>query len=157
LQRAGAALDRVSLNDQIQILTWMLQRRGVSVEALSLVEGAVAMRAEHAEGAGQDAAAAAGSPGQAHTLGENIDGAVASVQSTALGAPPPVNPGPWSPPGDQPIPFYIGNEAHNAIGREYEAAHPTDVVFLNNTPMATIIRSLARLASCERSRLPSSS
>jgi hypothetical protein len=139
LQRASAAIDRVSRDDQVQILTWMLHRRGVSVEATSLVEGVLAMRAEHDESTSQDAAASAGAPGETHTLGENSNGAVASVQSAAAGAPAPINPGSWSPPGDQPIPLYIGNEAHAAIGEAYRDAHPADRVLLNHSPLSSIL------------------
>jgi hypothetical protein len=44
LQRAGVALDHVSRDQQLQILGYLLHRRGASVEAMTLVEGVIAMR-----------------------------------------------------------------------------------------------------------------
>lgn len=55
-----------------------------------------------------------------------------------------INPGPWLPPGGQPIPFYIGNEAHRYIAAEYRKAHPVDVVRTNTTPISTILDVLKR-------------
>ncbi len=42
-------------------------------------------------------------------------------------------------PGKQPVPFYIGNEAHKAISAYYEKAHSTDIVFTNYFPIASIL------------------
>jgi hypothetical protein len=141
LQRAGAALDQVSRDQQLQILSWMLQRRGASIEATTLVEGVLAIRS----GAHQDNASGAqrqpgpgAAPSAEPTLGQNIEAAVASVNQTAAGAPVPIEPGPWEPPGDQPIPFYIGNEAHRAIAEEYRGAHPADRVATNTSPISSI-------------------
>ena len=148
LQRAGAALDHVTPDQQLEILSWMLHRRGVSVEATSLVEGVIAMRAERKDaGPAQDTANPdSRAPGGEHTLGESVDGAVTSVQNTAAGAmagaPAPIEPGPWAPPGDQPIPFYIGNEAHRGIALEYQAAHGGDVVRTNFFPISSVLRTL---------------
>ena len=147
MQRAGAALDQVSPDQQLEILSWMLHRRGVSVEATSLVEGVIAMRANRDDaGAGQDAAAPGGAPdGKRQTLGEKVDGAVASVQNAAAGAPAPINPGPWSPPGNQPGGWYVGTAAHTAIAGVYQAAHPADQVFTNTAPIASILRLLTKM------------
>ncbi|MFF4346163.1 DUF4157 domain-containing protein [Streptomyces sp. NPDC001530] len=54
-----------------------------------------------------------------------------------------VAPGPWAPPGKQPIPFYIGMAAHIGIAAEYRLQHPTDVVQTNFTPMDNLFRQLA--------------
>jgi RHS repeat-associated protein len=51
-------------------------------------------------------------------------------------------PGPWAPPGRQPIRYYIGNEAHDAIAEAYRLGHPLDLVFTNTTPLQTIAGSL---------------
>lgn len=51
--------------------------------------------------------------------------------------------GPWQPPGDQPIPFYIGNDAHRVIAQHYEQAHLSDEVRLNNTPIASLLSEFA--------------
>jgi len=147
LQRAGAALDQVSLDQQLQILSWMLHRRGVSVEATSLVEGTIATRANRDDaGASLDAANSTGAPKGEPTLGHSVNGAVASVQNTAAGAPAPINPGPWSPPGNQPGGWYVGTAAHTAIAGVYQAAHPADQVFTNTAPIVSILRLLTNLA-----------
>jgi hypothetical protein len=54
----------------------------------------------------------------------------------------PVAPGPWAPPGAQPIPFYIGRSAHLAIAAEYRAAHLGQTVFTNVSEMGTILAAL---------------
>src|SRR5262249_18067828 len=63
-----------------------------------------------------------------------------------------VAPGPWSPPGRQPIPFYIGNTAHEEIAEVYRASHLGDRVMLNRFAISTI---LARLASSGTANNPS--
>lgn len=73
------------------------------------------------------------------------EGAAAAVQAASTpmaaataAAPNPVGPGPWNPPGNQPIPFYIGNEAHVAIALAYVAAHAGQQVFTNAIPFSSI-------------------
>lgn len=51
----------------------------------------------------------------------------------------PVGPGGWNPPGNQPIPFYIGNEAHVAIALQYATMHAGQIVFTNSVPISTIL------------------
>ena len=53
-----------------------------------------------------------------------------------------MQPGPWSPPGNQPIPFYIGNQAHIAIAAYYVGLHGGEQVFTNFTPLSTILEQL---------------
>ena len=53
--------------------------------------------------------------------------------------PNPVQAGPWSPPGNQPINLYIGNEAHRAIAAFYRAMHPGETVIANDFPIGSII------------------
>ena len=50
-----------------------------------------------------------------------------------------MSPGPWAPPGGQPAPFYVGNDAHKGIGERYQKANYPDTVFLNSTPVASIV------------------
>jgi hypothetical protein len=146
LQRAGAALDRVGRDQQLQILAWMLARRGVSVEATALVEGTLAMREGGAaanDQAGSDHAGGPAADGQ--NLDANIDASVSAVQQ-ASGAPAPINPAPWAPPGDQPGGWYVGTAAHTAIAEFYRAAHPGDVpIFDNNTPISSILNAIEAL------------
>ncbi|RME28110.1 MAG: DUF4157 domain-containing protein [Deltaproteobacteria bacterium] len=54
-------------------------------------------------------------------------------------------PGPWAPPGDQPIPFYIGNSAHVAIAQAYAAERIGELVFTNFTPISTIVESMTEM------------
>jgi hypothetical protein len=145
LQRAGAALDRVSRDQQIQILSWMLHRHGVSIEATRLVEGVIAMREDGAPSEGERGdSAETGTPdgeqeSDEHTLGESIDGAIASVQSTGSCMPTPIHPEKWAP-GDQPGGMYVGNDVHDKIAEHYAASHIGDRLALNTRPLSTIIR-----------------
>lgn len=50
-----------------------------------------------------------------------------------------IGPGDWNPPGNQPIRYYIGNEAHKGIARVYENAHPGDVVRSNFVKISKIL------------------
>jgi hypothetical protein len=79
------------------------------------------------------------------------EGAAAAVQAASMPMPAaaaaatsPVAPGGWNPPGNQPIPFYIGNEAHVAIALAYVAAHAGERVFTNAIPFSTILGQIAR-------------
>jgi hypothetical protein len=58
-----------------------------------------------------------------------------------------VSPGAWQPPGGQPIPFYLGTQAHIGIAASYVAAHPGDPVAVNFTPVSAILDRLARLGA----------
>jgi len=152
LQRAGTALDHVSHDQQLQILAYLLRHRGVSIEATTLAEGVLAMRdgadldnaAASREpltaGAGRGAADEAGAPG-----GEEQATGTAMGASVVGGAPALINPSPWSPPGNQPGGFYVGNEAHNEIAKVYEAAHPGDRVFTNADSISGILKLLTNL------------
>ena len=156
LQRAGVALDQISRDQQLQIFSYLLHRRGVSVEAVTLMEGVLAMRA----GADQDSAAASREPlstgagrGAADPAGapagdEQAAGAAvgASVAGGAAG-PAPINPGPWAPPGNQPGGLYVGTAAHNAITVVYREAHPGELIFSNSKPISTILDTLTQLAA----------
>lgn len=49
-----------------------------------------------------------------------------------------VGPSPFNP-GSQPVPCYVGNEVHKAIGKFYQVAHPLDRVFLNHNSISRIL------------------
>ena len=148
MNRAGVILDQIPLDQQLQIFEYILNRRGLSVAATTLMEGVVAMRErEVAEGTGAGGRTSGhGAPRGAAGSGPAAGGAPASAGGPAAGAttagPSPVEPGPWAPPGDQPIPFYIGNEAHKAIADKYAAAHQGDQVRTNHSPLLRILRAL---------------
>lgn len=93
----------------------------------------------------REAAAAGGAGGGAPRTGASGGAAGGGPAAATTTGPAPVEPRPWAPPGDQPIPFYIGNEAHNAIARNYIAAHENDTVFANNISLTRIFRDLTRL------------
>ena len=77
-------------------------------------------------------------------------GDAATAGPTTSGASPaPVEPGPWAPPGEQPIPLYIGNEAHKGIASSYRAAHPGEPIASNTTPMGTILETLRKMFASE--------
>lgn len=63
-----------------------------------------------------------------------------NIESGLIGG---VEPGEWKPPGKQPIPYYIGNEAHLGIAASYSLAHLGELVFTNFTPMATVLKALS--------------
>ena len=52
--------------------------------------------------------------------------------------------GEWGPPGDQPIRLYIGNEAHDGIGRYYRRTNRRHEVRLNEVPISGLIIGFAR-------------
>jgi hypothetical protein len=137
LKAAGMALDLLPHDQQIQIVEYVLHHRGAGVSVTEVFEGALAMRE------GKDAAR----DPQAH----GGDAATAGTTAAAGpgGAPAPVEPGPWAPPGEQPIPFYIGNEAHKGIALNYRAAHPGEPIASNTTPMRTVLETLRKMLAAE--------
>jgi hypothetical protein len=68
-----------------------------------------------------------------------IQAASTPMPAAVAAATTPVGPGGWNPPGQQPIPFYVGNEAHVAIALAYVAAHAGERVFTNVIPFSTIL------------------
>ncbi|HWO18552.1 MAG TPA: DUF4157 domain-containing protein [Kofleriaceae bacterium] len=150
LNRAGVILDLIPHDQQLQIFEYILNQRGLSVAATTLVEGVIAMRERQTAAAGGPGSSApgsgapGGSAGGVPSTGGVPTPAGGPAAATATG-PGPVDPGPWAPPGDQPIPFYIGNEAHKAIARNYEAVHRGDKVRTNSSPLSIIFRELAAL------------
>ena len=45
-------------------------------------------------------------------------------------------------PGKQPVRYYIGNDAHNAIADNYEAVRPSEYIYTNSIPVVTIAKDL---------------
>lgn len=140
LNRAGVILDQIPHDQQLQIFEYILNHRGLSVAATTLMEGVVAMRERETAAAGGTGGAP---PGGGAAGGVPATGAPGGPAAATAPPPSPVEPGPWAPPGDQPIPFYIGNEAHKAIARSYKAAHGNDDVHANTSPLRRIFHDLA--------------
>ena len=72
------------------------------------------------------------------TIPEFVEGQLAAVTD-------PVPRGPWNPPGNQAIPFYIGNKAHEFITQHYRAAHAKEITEFNSTPIAKVLKRLVRM------------
>jgi hypothetical protein len=130
LGEIGARIDKLGPGEQLAIYAHLLVRRGAHVAVTTLMEGALALRESEAAGA--------------------VGGLGAGAQGTPAGAgatvtPHPVEPGPWAPPGEQPIPLYIGNEAHAVIARWYRAAHTGDRMRFNNIAIATLLTNLGEM------------
>ncbi|MEH2170652.1 MAG: hypothetical protein V7K41_29180, partial [Nostoc sp.] len=72
---------------------------------------------------------------------KNFDALIESNIKGTLEAsnPPGIGPGPFNPPGNQPIPYYLGIEAHNDIAAFYKDQHRNDKVFVNYYPISTIL------------------
>jgi len=130
LKAAGTALDLLPQDQQIQIVEYVLHHRGAGVSVTEVFEGALAMRE------GKDA-----------TRDPQVHGGDAATAgpTTSGASPAPVEPGPWVPPGEQPIPLYIGNEAHKGIAASYVAAHGGDVVRTNASPVGSMLTTLKRM------------
>ena len=115
-------LEQLGQDEQFGVYRHMIARRQGTPDLHRLLEGVIAM-----ESAGvprsEPAAAGITSPGP---------------------APAPIEPGPWHRPGDQPTPFYIGNEAHRWIGLHYGNHHKGETIALNHTPVSSILKRLRR-------------
>lgn len=70
---------------------------------------------------------------------------VADAMATGGEAPPPITPGPWEKPENEPAELYIGRSAHRDIARHYVVAHTTERVLTNHTPMYIIVETLRRM------------
>jgi uncharacterized protein DUF4157 len=137
LKAAGLALDVLPQDEQIQLIEYVLHHRGAGVSVTEVFEGALAMRkGRHPPRDEQSPDDAARSDGAA-TAG-------------ATGAPPePVEPGPWAPPGKEPIELYIGTAAHTGIALNYVNAHPGERVETNASPLKSILNALTPLLAAQ--------
>jgi len=151
LNEVGIQLDQISANEQLAIYSYLLHRRGISLAVTTLLEGVIAMRnAGAAGGAGSPDATADPQGAGTGSRAESPAAGTSGVAGASMGgAPAPVEPGPWGPPGDQPIPFYIGNEAHKAIALEYVLANPADTIRTNNFPISSILNRLTAMGHAE--------
>lgn len=137
LSTVAAAVERMPADEQYGVYRYLISRRQPSLDLERLLEGALAAQSalvrqrEPVEGAAGPAGAVAG---------------------TAM--PTPIEPLPWTPPGNQPAPLYRGNAAHDAIARYYEDKHVGERVFRNSMPISTILAALAEQGhQVDRSRL----
>jgi Domain of unknown function (DUF4157) len=137
LSTLAAAVERMPADEQYGVYRYLIARRQPSLDLERLLEGALAAQSalvtqrEPVEGAAGPAGAVAG---------------------TAM--PAPIEPLPWTPPGNQPAPLYRGNVAHDAIARYYEGKHAAERVFRNSMPISTILVALAEQGhQVDRSRL----
>jgi len=139
LNRAGIELDQIPHDQQMLVLEYLIGRNGRSTGATTLLEGVIAMREQQAmKPSARAGAPSSGTPPQS--------AAGAPGPAAGISAPPsPVNPEPWAPPGDQPIPLYIGNDAHDKIARNYVTAHGGQRVLANFFPISRILRDLRGL------------
>jgi hypothetical protein len=148
LHQAGVELDQIPHDQQLQVLEYLLHHGGAGVTGASLLEGVLAMRAEQpsnastASGGGTHGHSAAGR-GDVGPAGAGPAGAAPAAGIT--GPPAPVEPGPWAPPGDEPIPLYIGNQAHKRIAEGYRVAHARNDVRLNSFPISSLLQLLIDL------------
>ena len=85
-----------------------------------------------------------------------VEGLMAMGQPLSMGAVatgPSFRPGAWSPPGNQPIPYYIGNEAHSGIAAHYIAQHLGEEIYANFVPITTLIGHAVRMGMSANSLL----
>jgi hypothetical protein len=68
----------------------------------------------------------------------------ADVRRVPEVAPGQMQPGPWSPHGDEPLPLYIGNQAHIAIAAYYSNLHYKEDVQTNSIPLFSILKRLLK-------------
>ncbi|HEX2685327.1 MAG TPA: hypothetical protein VHN14_01850 [Kofleriaceae bacterium] len=87
LDQAGIELDQITQDQQLQVLEYLVSRKGLSIGAITLLEGVNAMRDQHpTKPSATGGAAPGGIPPQVAA------GASGPASATST-APPPVNPG----------------------------------------------------------------
>lgn len=111
---AGQAVDALTPTDRDLLFRFLIGRMGQGENADAIMEGVAALM-------------------------EAQQGIQAVDPMAMAGITAAVTPGPWAPPGNQPIPYYIGNQAHVGISLAYAAVHPGDVAFHNFSPLSTIL------------------
>jgi hypothetical protein len=115
----AADVEQMTAGERSDLMTALARARVPSTTSAITMEGLTAMMA----------AASASAP---------------ALNPSFAGVNGPVAPGPWQPPGNQPIPFYLGTAAHLAIAAEYRLAHPGDRVETNFTSVETILGYLSQ-------------
>jgi len=100
---------------------------------------------------------------QARGGGQSLDESVRQPMEQAFGADTKTSntfviqrqlqpqPGYWNPPGNQPIPFYLGNQAHLGIASFYATNHSGDIVFANFITILTILQEFQRMGLTPKS------
>ncbi|KUG57425.1 hypothetical protein AVL62_13455 [Serinicoccus chungangensis] len=121
---AARAVASLSATTRTSLLTKVLTAMGRGDEVPDLLEGMTAL---------QDSESFRASEGEDVVSPGTPDQTVAGI-----------SPGPWAPPGGQPIPFYIGTSAHTAITAFYAASHATDLAFYNYIPISSIVAAATR-------------
>jgi hypothetical protein len=124
---AAFVIGRMPEAERMALLKQVLTATGRADMIPLIVEGTTALT--------ESEAALAAQPVQ------EVDPSAANIAPTMAG----VTPGPWNPPGKQPIGYYLGLSAHVAIAAVYAAAHPTDEAFYNVVSVATIVAAARRL------------
>ena len=132
-QTAATVLKTTSSEDLKDILNYLKGNPTTAQRVSLIMEGADVLQE-----------AQSGAPVTAH-LQTDFPSAVGGTGAGSYAAPPTIGPGPWNPPGKQPIPWYIGNEAHSAIAQVYDSAHLGDITFYNFIEIGTILNSLKRM------------
>jgi hypothetical protein len=133
---AAVTLQGLPAAERDALLNSLSRKVGSTVPVPQLLEGAEALR----ESAEIDAR-----EGPVEVEDEGNDPTV-FPSDVGIGAAA-VKPGPWNPPGKQPIPFYIGTQAHMGIAATYAAAHPGHIAFYNFTSLQVILDAATRMGA----------
>lgn len=112
--KAGQAVDALAATDRDLLFRFLIGRMGQGENADAIMEGVSALM-------------------------EAQRGLQTADPTAMAGITAAITPGPWGPPGNQPIPYYIGNQAHVGIAAAYAAVHLGDLAFYNFHPMSTIL------------------
>ncbi len=138
LAEAATALAAIPPAEREELLAALSKRAGSTIPIPELLEGAEAIR--ESEAASDLAGPVGGDEGEDDPTIYPDD-----VPESGAAAAAAIKPGPWNPPGRQPIPFYIGTQAHIGITAVYAAAHPGHVAFYNFSTMKVIIDAAIRM------------
>lgn len=118
----AASIEQLPLNQQHGIYRYLIAKRQLTGSLTDLLEGVIAM---------ENAQAPMAAMGTMGTMG-------------TAELPAPIEPGPYQPPGRQPKPLYIGNDAHKVIAQHYQDAHPGDTIETNHVPIRSILSLLGK-------------
>jgi Domain of unknown function (DUF4157) len=133
VQLAGQVFANLDPAEQMIVLSYLNKNHPHAAQARLMAEGQAALEEEKT--------------GPEMTATAHIPSGAGMGAHAAL---PPIGPGPWNLPGDLPIPFYIGTEAHIAIATVYEDAHYGDQTFYNFFEMSAILRAASRMGQVKK-------
>lgn len=122
LDALAATLERMPADEQNGVYRYLIARRQPSRDLEMLLEGILAM--------------------QSAAVDQREPMPAAAGPLAAPGTPAPIGPGPFAPPGKQPVPLYIGNDAHKAIADHYQRLHRGEIVRSNSVPISTLLEIL---------------